>query len=115
MVSNSFEIPTYSPKVSTHCILGDIRLWAGDPSTFSFRVSLNQPTLSLSSAKIRDSNVKRMWHIQDSQDQILAVSSRQSSLKTYQGVPSLRGSGGSLIRTEVSQSVDPGHHSGRAY
>jgi hypothetical protein len=30
------------------CILGDIRLWVGNPSTFSCRVSLPQPNLSLS-------------------------------------------------------------------
>ena len=34
---------------NTHCILGDIRLWVGDPSTSSCLVSLphfSQPTLS---------------------------------------------------------------------
>ena len=45
--------------LSIRCILGDIRLWVGDPWTSSCLVSLlrrfSQPTLSLSIAHVRQS------------------------------------------------------------
>ena len=50
--------------LSMRCTVGDIRLWVGDPSTFSCHVSLprfSQPTLSLSSRQPQVVHDIRVW------------------------------------------------------
>ena len=44
--------PALPVSQSIICILGDIRLWVGDPSTSPFLVSLPQPNLSLSTLDV---------------------------------------------------------------